>query len=355
MTLPKVTATREQHWTRNDLGDPRTTIDFGEPGVDTPIRTEMTWTLPTGDTTGWSYRMHTQKMGYTTTSAGTTLQTPPARPSTYTYTALGQLLKQTADLPNEPPLFDLEALAPTDATATTTVCVVGCTSKGVSGIQYDALGNATMTPGPNDRCSAMTYDPLFAQFPQSSLTFQGGCNSTSPAPMQTTAIYDRGLEQVTQKTGPAAGVVPQVTMMRYDPFGRVAEVDQPSASLGAGRLWNPASSMYSAWIWGLGFWVPPLSGPAPATPAAEPTARTATPSSAGSLGMLVVPDAHRLEEIEPPALVRANAPVGRVYRCPERQGRAAASLAAGASWSDGLAVHSANSMQRRDATSPPVD
>ena len=240
MTLPGVTATHKQHWTQNDLGDQRTTIDFGEPGVDTPIRTEMTWTLPAGDTTGWSYRLHTQKMGYTTTSAGTTLQTPPARSSTYTYTALGQLLKQTADLPNEPALFELEANAPTDATSTTTVCVVGCTSKGVSGIQYDAVGNATMTPGPNDRCSATTYDPLFGQLPASSLAFQNGCNSTSPAPMQTTTIYDRGLEQVTQKTAPFAGVVPQVTMMRYDPFGRVLEVDQPSATLAGTTDPSPA-------------------------------------------------------------------------------------------------------------------
>lgn len=46
---------------------------------------------------------------------------------------------------------------------------------------------------------------------------------------------------MTQKTAPFSGVVPLVTMMRYESFGRLAELDQPSDQVpGTADLQHPA-------------------------------------------------------------------------------------------------------------------
>ena len=242
VTVPSTTPVKKVTFAENDLGDQLSTVDFGQPGVDVPIRTDFTWELPKGDTTRWSYRVKTKTMGYTTTAAGGTIQPPAARSTAYTYTALGQLLTETAAVSDPAPMSAADGFAagtPPDATTATSVCIVGCPSGGVTGIQYDGYGNPTTTPRANGRCAGTVYDPLFAQFAQTSLAYQSGCGSTNP--IQTTAIYDRGLEQITQKTSATVGVIPLVTLMRYESFGRLAEVDQPSADVpGLADTSNPA-------------------------------------------------------------------------------------------------------------------
>jgi RHS repeat-associated protein len=238
--LPQASKPTQQiTWSVSALGDRETIVDFGQPGVDKPIRTELVSALPPGDQTGWSYRLHTKTMGYTANSWGITIASPPARAYTYTYTALGQLLTETASLPNEPPPMSaaggFAAGTPPDATTSTSVCLTGCTSGGVTGIQYDAYGNATTVPRANGRCTSTLYDPLFALVPQSSFTYLRGCGSAAPPPISTLVSIDLGLEAPVQKTSAFTSAEgPAITKMRYDSFGRLVEVDKPSAaSLGA--------------------------------------------------------------------------------------------------------------------------
>jgi RHS repeat-associated protein len=241
--VPATGSVRVQQRDEDDFGNLQDTIDFGQPGVDVPIRTSLQWSLPSGDTTGWNYRVTTRSLGYTDAS-GSNLQAPPARSYGYSYTSLGQLLTQTASLPNEPAPMgspNFAAGSPPDATTGSQVCMVGCTSGNVTGVQYDRYGNSITVPRANNRCSATVYDPLFAQFPQTTLTYASGCGSTSPAPMQTVVVYDRGLEKVTESTAPFSGVVPHTTLTQYDSFGRVVQVDQPMAQMaGMVDTVNPA-------------------------------------------------------------------------------------------------------------------
>jgi RHS repeat-associated protein len=228
------TPTQKLAWSLSLLGDHENIVDFGQPGVDTPIRTELQWHLPSGDRTAWSYRLRTKLVGYTTTSSGSAIASPPARAYTYVYTPLGQLLTETASLPNEPaPMSTAGGFAagtPPDATTSTTVCLTGCTSGGVTGIQYDRYGNATMVPHANGRCTSASYDPLFALVEQSAVTYLAGCNSSDPSPISTVAYYDLGLEQPVQKTSPFTSAEgPAISKMRYDGLGRLVELDKPSA------------------------------------------------------------------------------------------------------------------------------
>jgi RHS repeat-associated protein len=231
--------TQQMTWSVSALGDRENIVDFGQPGVDKPIRTELVLTLPPGDQTGWSYRLHTKTVGYTANFWGVAIASPPARAYTYAYTALGQLLTETASLPNEPPPMSaaggFAAGTPPDATTSTSVCLTGCTSGGVTGIQYDAYGNATTVPRANGRCAGTLYDPLFALVPQSTFIYLGGCGSSVPPPISTVVSIDLGLEVPVQKTSAfTSAEAPAITKMRYDGFGRVVEVDKPSAAtLGA--------------------------------------------------------------------------------------------------------------------------
>jgi hypothetical protein len=63
VVIPSNHPTHQQSWTENDIGNQTVSIDFGEVGVDTPIRTEQTWELPKGDKTKWSYRVKTRQDG----------------------------------------------------------------------------------------------------------------------------------------------------------------------------------------------------------------------------------------------------------------------------------------------------
>lgn len=249
VSIPGTGAKHMQQVDRDNLGNQIDAIDFGQPGVDTPIRTNQQWSLAPGDTTGWSYRLAATTLGYTTDSTGSTIQSPPARSYTFSYTPLGQLLTQMAALPNEPAPMgsptsttpNFVAGAPPDATTADEVCLVGCTSGSVTGIQYDQYGNATTTPRANNRCTGIAYDPLFGQWPQTKLVYQAGCGSTSPVAMETVAIYDRGLERPTEQTAPFSGATPHLTTMSYDPFGRLAQVNQPMAQFaGAADIAFPA-------------------------------------------------------------------------------------------------------------------
>jgi RHS repeat-associated protein len=226
------TPSRLQQWDQDDLGNQLDSIDFGQPGVDTPIRTVTHWSLASGDGTGWSYRPDATSTGYTTDPAGQVLTTPAARSSTSIYDSLGRLSVQYAVLANEPapmtaPSF--AAGAPPGASSNGAVCVAGCNTN-PNGIQYDGYGNTVLNGGPGGRCARTTYDGPFAQFPNISLSYVHGCNSANP--MQVLRTFDRGFEVPTQENAPAFPSAPQrITRKTYEPFGRLAVVYQPSAQL----------------------------------------------------------------------------------------------------------------------------
>lgn len=239
VTVPQSTPTpsRVVQTDEDDFGNPLDTIDFGQPGFDQPIRTELSWNL-FGDPTGWGYRTTSRRVGYADPVTGTSFQSQ-IRSYSYVYNSLGQLITETGALPDEPPTMGAAggpnptfgAGAPPDATTGTQVCIVGCASGGTTGVQYDAFGNPTVTPRANNRCSQVNYDPAFAQFPQTTTSYLGGCGSTNPPPMLGATSYDRGFERVTHQSIIAGGV-PRTTITGLDAFGRVVEVDQPDAAPG---------------------------------------------------------------------------------------------------------------------------
>lgn len=238
--IPNRPPTREQQWSQDSLGDQKSMLDLGQRDVDRPILTEYTWALPPGDTTGWSYRMASQVIGYTQAGRrprplrphGNGVEPNEGRSYTYSYTPLGQLSTEMATVNDPTPMGSatgFTAGTPPDATTSTTVCITGCAP---GGIQYDAYGNAVLTPTANGRCSGVAYDPLYAQLPTTATAYLGGCGSTSPAPMVSTTVYDRGLQQVSMKTSPAQAAVPALlTTMSFEPFGRVYQVFEPSAEV----------------------------------------------------------------------------------------------------------------------------
>jgi hypothetical protein len=237
--IPTVNATHEQQWTQDNLGDQKSTVDLGEPGVDKPILTEMTWALPPGDTTGWSYRLTTKVVGYSQSGRprplrphGNGVVPGEGRSYAYTYTSQGLLSTQTATVNDPAPMSTATGFmagTPPDATTSTTVCITGCAP---GGIQYDPYGNPTTTPTANNRCTSTAYDPLFAQFPATVTAYLGGCGSTNPAPMVSTVVYDRGLQQVSMRHDPVqAQATALVSMFTYEPFGRMYQAFQPSAEM----------------------------------------------------------------------------------------------------------------------------
>ena len=222
-------ATSVQQWDEDNLGNPVDSVDFGQPGVDSPIRSALHWSLASGDSTGWSYRNDQTSMGYTIDASGTTLA-PPARSYTSTYDSFGRLSTKFATLANVPaPPTGFAAQAPPDASVNGAVCLAGCNPSS-PGIHYDAYGNVTQNAGPSGRCTGVTYDSAFAQFAQITTTYTAGCGSANP--LQTVRLFDRGFGQVTQQSAPSApSATPRITRAKYDPFGRILEVDQPSGQL----------------------------------------------------------------------------------------------------------------------------
>ncbi len=77
------------------------------------------------------------------------------------------------------------------------------------------------------------YDSVFEELPVALNAYRDGCGNL---PLTTQLIWDRGLQKVTTTIDPATAQ----TVTKYDPFGRIVEVDQPSADTLGGLASLPA-------------------------------------------------------------------------------------------------------------------
>jgi RHS repeat-associated protein len=211
------------------------------------VATLQSWALPSGDTSGWNYRVVQAQTGvpFSTPSSfppftfvlqqprsATTIAGP--RTYNYNYDASGRLISVQAPrgLTNQlvGPGFNVANFAagqPPDASGPTITLL--------SNVVYDPNGNVVQIQWANNRCKGIGYDPVFAQLPIAEVSHLDGCNGTSS--MATSLTWDRGWERVTMSTNPSlltgpasqpqTSPPPHRTYRLYDSFARLIEVDQP--------------------------------------------------------------------------------------------------------------------------------
>jgi RHS repeat-associated protein len=225
-TLPVVTQPQEivRRHIFDGFGNETTTIDFGsvQSGTaDKPILVSRSWSLPSGDTTGWSYRLTELETSYADpTSLAPTGQ---MRSLAYGYDAKGRLTSAFGHLDGSlamqrSNLGGQTASAPGDASQGSFVEFYAITYE-------DSTGNVLSISLPPDRCESFTYDDKFDQLLASTSVYPSGCGTQA----QTTNLqFERGFETLTQSQAPNGAL----TQMEYDPFGRVAEIDGPGATVG---------------------------------------------------------------------------------------------------------------------------
>ena len=194
--------------------------NFGNVAQDRAILLERQWGLPSGDTSGWNYRVNLAGISYARTKFGLL---PSERIFTYDYDPQGRLAdvygKLTGTAPLPPPIDGVRpAGQPPEVSHDGVVSLAH--------IQYDGYGNVFQVTTPNGRCRQIAYDLLYSQWPYTSTSFSGGCGSGA---LVTTFAYDRGLGALRSLVS-AAGAL---TAWSYDDFGRLQSVRQPSvAALG---------------------------------------------------------------------------------------------------------------------------
>jgi YD repeat-containing protein len=89
---------------------------------------------------------------------------------------------------------------------------------------YDQWGNAPKIYVSNGRCTAITYDDIYQQWPSTVTTFSGGCDN---GPLKTTYKFDRGYGQITS----ILSQVGRLWIRGYDDFGRLALGAEPNSSM----------------------------------------------------------------------------------------------------------------------------
>jgi len=104
-----------------------------------------------------------------------------------------------------------------------------------SRVGYDDHGNVVISAGPNEHCRSVSFDAVYAQLPESETAYVGAGGMMLPIgtelascgsiPLQTTAVFDRGLQVVVRARGPNGGV----SRAEYDGFGRVVAAYRPVA------------------------------------------------------------------------------------------------------------------------------
>lgn len=194
--------------------------DFGVPGVDVPIMRQLTWGLPTGDGTGWGYRIMQSLTGYTYAGGGTFNPTLGIREQDFVYDSLGRLLRETAPLSGGVALPG-PAGGPRAAGQPPTA-VLSSSSLIAHAYQYDQFGNVLFSGNQDNACErGVTYDTLFAQLPVTTTYYPNGCGT---AGLATSLNVDGRTEKPRSSADPAG----RVTLTWYDDFGRVTEVDQPN-------------------------------------------------------------------------------------------------------------------------------
>jgi RHS repeat-associated protein len=204
------------------FGNEIAAVDYGIQGVDQPILRSQTWNLPPGDTSGWNFRLTSARLGYSDPTGATF--TGAVREHDYQYTAQGLVqdafgvLSGTLALPA--PAGGRAAAQPADASQNG--------SLHLHHVTYDGFGNVLtdsteLNGGGAQRCTAITPDSLYAQYPASTTVYPGGCGSSSS--LVTSAQFDRRFGVPVSTLSPAG----RLTVRKYDDFGRVTELDQPDA------------------------------------------------------------------------------------------------------------------------------
>jgi YD repeat-containing protein len=218
--IPKKTRHFRQTKNFDVLGNLRAITDFGEVDdagqpLGQPIVTNTEWNLPTGDNSGWNYRPTQKQISY---SKGD----PQGREVDLTWTAAGLLKTVSSPLSGTLPLNRPSIGAPDPDTAS--VDSSSNTPLLLRTIDYDFYGNAVRILEPNGRCVGVFYDPTYAQLPfKTTIDGNSACGTGYLSSYQT---FDRGLEVTTLKVTPSD----EVTVLKYDGFGRIVEIDQPNAA-----------------------------------------------------------------------------------------------------------------------------
>ncbi|MGH7297719.1 MAG: toxin TcdB middle/N-terminal domain-containing protein, partial [Polyangiaceae bacterium] len=230
VSTPTVGTELRHTWSEDAFGNVVSDVDFGKVGADRPILTTRSWALPSGDATEWSYRPTTASVSYADPAGHT--PSGPVRTLTYVFDPNGRLTSTATVLSGSQSLARSNpggqvAPAPLDASADGPVTL--------SEMSYDPYGNVRRIESPGGRCYRVQYDDLYAEFPKVETSYLGGCGSA--AALTTSTIFDRGFGASVQTVSAAS----EMTVRRYDPFGRLQEVDQQSDAIPA--MTDPAPAL----------------------------------------------------------------------------------------------------------------
>jgi hypothetical protein len=205
-------------------GNETSVTDYGLVGTDPTIQQTRTWSLPSGDTSGWNYRVMGEVVSYT--SGGKVVGPGVGRATGYNYDSLGRLTQTTRGLSGTLPLPGVGGATRVASPPNQSQDSASPTTT----LQYDAYGNVHNINNNHTAClKGFTYDPTFHQLLQSETVYPSG-NCTSG--LTTSYTLDRGLEVATGTVDPAG----HLTVTQYDDFGRIMEVDKPSLNLTPRRL-----------------------------------------------------------------------------------------------------------------------
>jgi RHS repeat-associated protein len=203
------------------FGNESISADEGAVGQDQPIVVANAWRLPPGDPTAWNYQSVSRTVSYYDRN----LQGPvgDVRELDFTYDAQGNTVSVSAPLTGTLALDRrtvtsgaIVASPPVDASRDVPSVLL-------ASMEYDSMGNLTLTKRPNNRCSHIYYDRDYGQMPVASAV--GGCDGSKI--LASTYVYDRGFERIAESYTPGRAK----TSVIYDAFGRVIEMYQPDASV----------------------------------------------------------------------------------------------------------------------------
>jgi RHS repeat-associated protein len=197
------------------------TQDFGVAGSDVPIIAQSTWELPPGDTTGWDYRVEQTLTGYADPTGSTLDESKPYRELDYAYDAAGRVRTVKSPLTNAVPLPGPGGAA--FAAGQPPTAAANGTSITLQSFLYDGFGNVTQVGNQDYPCArTVSYDTLFAQLPATITDFPNGCGN--PGGLVSNLTFDRRLDAEKSRMDPSGSL----TLLSYDDFGRVAELDKPA-------------------------------------------------------------------------------------------------------------------------------
>jgi len=144
------------------------------------------------------------------------------------YNGHGAVLRTEATLEGTEGLERAAGGAPVPSTQSSDGVIV------TSRVGYDAFGNVVISAGPNEQCRSVSFDSDYAQLPETETVYVGAGGLMLPIgpelascgsiPLQTTGVFDRGLQAIVQVRGPNGGM----SRAEYDGFGRVSSRSRPT-------------------------------------------------------------------------------------------------------------------------------